>query len=94
MHGQGGVHGQGDMHGWGGMCGQGGDAWGACMAGGVRGWGACMARGVCMAGRGHAWPGGVHDLHAPPGQILRLRLERAVHILLECILVIKSVFIE
>ena len=54
-------------------------------------------RGVCMTG-GHAWQGacmagGGHACHAfPPLQILRLRHtvnERAVRILLECILVVK-----
>ena len=60
-----------------------------------------MAGGACMAGghvggehgRGCAWQGGVHGNGAympPPGQILRLWHmvnERAVCILLECILV-------
>ena len=66
----------------GGMCG-GGHAWqrghvwqGACMAeGGMHGEGVYLV-GVCMVG-GHAW------------QILRDTVnERAVHILLECILVL------
>ena len=86
MHGgghawQGGMHGR-DMHG-------GGCAW----QGGVHGRGACMARGHVWqggvhGGGGHAWQG-VHATHVPP-QILRLRHtvnERAVRILLECILV-------
>ena len=49
------------------------------MAGGVHGMGACMARGACMAG---VW-------HAPsPLQILRDTVnDRAVRILLECVLV-------
>ena len=68
---------------------------GACMAGGVHGrghaWqGACMAGGVCVAGgvhgRGHVWQGG-HSCSPPHHQILRDTVnERAVRILLECIL--------
>ena len=51
------------------------------MAGGMRGMGACVARGACVAG-GHAWVRG----HA--WQIIRDTVnERAVRILLECILV-------
>ena len=62
----------------------------ACMAGGLHGRGACMAggmhgregRGACMAGKGVYMAGG----HA--WQILRDTVnERAVRILLECILV-------
>ena len=83
----------------GGVCMVGGMHGGGCAwPGGVH------ARGACMAG-GHVWPGGMHgqgacmggvcgggmhDMHVPPGQILRLRHtdnERAVRILLECILV-------
>ena len=55
----------------GGMCGR-----GACMAGGVHGRGACVVAGVCAM--------------RAPRQILRLRHtvnERAVRILLECIVV-------
>ena len=67
----------GDMHGvgtWRGVCVAGGHAW----------QGGCVWQGACMAG-GHAW-------HArfPSRQILRPRHtvnERAVRILLECILV-------
>ena len=67
---------------------------GACVAGE-----ACMAWGVCSRGHawqegrvwqgGHAWQGACVT-HMPPRQILRLRHtvnERAVRILLECILV-------
>ena len=80
MHG-GGMHGgghawQGDMHGR-----------GVCMAEGMCGRGACMAGGMC--GRGHAWCRGACMPHMPP-QALQLRYtvnERAVRILLECILV-------
>ena len=69
----GGIHGRGGMHGR-------GHVWqGACMAGGV-----CMARGACVAG-GHAW-----HTRPPPREILRDTVnERAVRILLECILVIQ-----
>ena len=93
VHGGGGVCGQGacvvggawqqGMHGWGcawqrgGMCG--GEA-------------ACVARGACVVGgvhgRGHAW--GACVTCPPPGQILwlwHMVNERAVRILLECILV-------
>ena len=54
----------------------GGHAWqGGMHGGGVHGRGACVVVGTCMAGGGHAW------------QILRDTVnERAVHILLECIL--------
>ena len=65
---------------------------GACVAGGHAWWGACMVR-ACVEGgvrgRGHAWQG-VCVTRMPPGQILRLGLtvnERAVHMVLECILV-------
>ena len=61
------------------MCGR-GCAW----QGSVHDRGACMAEGVCVAG-GHAW-------HACPQQILRDTVnERAVRILLECILVLVSI---
>ena len=62
-------------------------SWGACMAGGVHG------RGACMAG-GHAWKGacmvgGVHGRGGLHGRYYELTVnERAVRILLECILVI------
>ena len=68
------------------------------MAGGVHGWWACVAGVACVA-RGHAWmaggcmAGGWHawlrGMHGTPLQILRLWHtvnERAVRILLECIL--------
>ena len=74
---------------------------GACMARG-HAWqggewpGACMAWGACMGGvhgGGHVWQGDVRDMYAPPpGQILWLQHtvnERAVRILLECILFIQ-----
>ena len=70
---------------------------GACMAGGgVRGRGACMAGRVCVVGGMHgrgvcvargAWQGGMHAT-CTPWHILRDSVnERAVRILLECILV-------
>ena len=75
------------------MCG-GGCAWqgGACVAGGMHGRGVCMAGEACVGGR--AVHGGeecmsrdMHAMHAP-WQILRDTVnERAVRILLECILV-------
>ena len=77
----GGMHGQGvcvagSIHGWRGMHGSGGLAWGHV-----------WQQGVCMAGRHVWWQGG----HA--WQILRDMVnERAVHILLECILVRESIF--
>ena len=64
---------RGGGHAW-----QGGRAWGACMVGGggMCGRGACMAGWACVVGGGRAW------------QILRDTVnERAVRILLECILV-------
>ena len=70
------------------------------MAGRVRGrghvWRGCAWQGVvhgrvCVCGRGHAWwRGACHTCPLPPPQALRLRYtvnERAVRILLECILV-------
>ena len=87
---QGGMRG-GGMHG-GGHAWQGHAWWGVCMAGSVHGRGACMARGHVwqggVHGGGHAWQGGA--CHPCPPQILRLWHtvnERAVRILLECILV-------
>ena len=73
----------------------GGHAW--WVAGGVHGRGACVAGGACVVGGMHGGSvhRGVHDMHAPPGQILRLWHtvnERAVRILLECILVLNRVF--
>ena len=76
---------------------------GACMAGGNVWQGACMAGGVWVAGGVHgggmhgqgAWQGGtcmVGMTCMPPGQIPRLWHmvnERAVRILLECILVLE-----
>ena len=99
MHGEGGMHGrahvwqghawQRDMHGR-------GHVWqGACMAGGggVHGRGACMM-GACIAGgggmhgRGCAWQVGCAWQDCAAWQILRdVVNERAVRILLECILV-------
>ena len=85
----GGVHGRG-WHAWQGACMAGGHAWQggmhgrrACMAGGMHhkghaSQGACVAVGG-MHGRGHVW------------WILRGAVkERALHILLECILVIHA----
>ena len=81
-----GVHGKGGMHG-------GGHAWQGCA------W-----QGACMEGRsvwqeGHAWQGGhvcqegMHGMHAAPQQILRDMVnERAVRILVECILVLHFVW--
>ena len=102
----GGMHGQGVRMAWGGdVCGRGGMCgWGGMHSGGVHGghawqgggghtWlGVCL--GVCVAG-GHAWGACVTrtPLPPPPPQILRLRHtvnERAVRILLECILVCKG----
>ena len=85
----------------GGVCGTGG-----CIAGGhvwqgvVHGRG-CAWQGACMAKGGHVWQGGMHGMgawpegmcgmHVPPQQILHDTVnERAVHILLECILVIQD----
>ena len=70
--------------GGGGMCGGGMHGRGACMAAGVHGGGGHVCQGVCMAG-GYAC-----HVCPPTQQILRLRHtanERAVRILLECILV-------
>ena len=58
-------------------------------------WSVCD-REVCVAGgvhgRGCAWQGGVHGKQALPQQILRDTVnERAVRILLECILVELSI---
>ena len=85
----GGMHGQGvcmarGLHAWpGGTC----VAWGA-WPGGVHGWGACVTGDMHGGGRGVWW--GHHVRHAPPWQLLQLQHmvnERAVRILLECILV-------
>ena len=71
----GGMHGGGGMHGrWGGMHGR-----GSCVAGGMCGRG-CTWQVVCVAGGQHAWQGGAY------GDMVN---ERAVRILLECILVPK-----
>ena len=56
----------------GGMCGRWHAWWG--------GVGVCMAGGMCCRG-GHAWQGGVC------GRYYEIRYERAVRILVECILV-------
>ena len=66
---------------------QGGHVWqGGLWPGGLL-QGGCVARG--MHGRGRAWQGvGMHGTHVPSRQILRDTVnERAVRILLECILV-------
>ena len=80
-------------HAWQGACVAGGHAWwGACMAGGHVWQGACMARGEGVHGRGACMVGG---MHVPPRQMLRLQHtvnERAVRILLECILVLEEFF--
>ena len=82
---QGGMYGSRDVHG-GGVHGRGGHAWQrwACVAGGMHGRGGAFVagdvhgRGTCMA-------------HMPPPPILRDTVnERAVRILLECILVLYS----
>ena len=78
------------------MCGgshaPGGMHWGACVAGGMHGghvWLVCMVGGKCgrgdMHGMGCAWQGGMCG-----GSCMQERwpLKRAVHILLECILVL------
>ena len=77
----------------GGACVAGGHAWqGACVAEGDmhgRGhvWNGCTWAGVCMAG-GCAWQG----VCMPPGHYeIRSVNARAVHILLECILVNENV---
>ena len=75
----------GGMHGcsWGGVC---GCSWGACMV--APGGCAWLLGGVCMvAARGHAWLllGGVWDT-TRYGDTIK---ERAVRILLECILVLQ-----
>ena len=62
----------------GGMCGR-GHAWEGGMCGRGHAWGACMVRG-CAWSRGHVWHGACV---AGDGQ-----LQRAVRILLECILVV------
>ena len=68
-------------------------AGGVCVAGGMCGGGHAWQEGVC--GRGHAWwgcvwHGGACVAAPPPHQILRDTVnERAVRILLECILVSK-----
>ena len=86
----------------GGIHGGGEHAWqGTCVAGGMHGrwgvhgkghawWGGGMnGRGVCMA-RGHMWQGACMAHTSPPWQILRDTVnERAVRILLECILVVQ-----
>ena len=87
MHG-GGHAWQGGMHGWG-VCMAGDHAW----QGGMCGWGTGMhGRGACVAGGCMA--GGMRDGGAcMPQQILWNTVnERAVRILLECILVNKNAF--
>ena len=80
---------QGGMHGWGcawllgGMHGCWGHVW---LLGGMHGcWGTCVVAG------GHAWlPGGMHGCQGGMRRIRRDTVnERAVRILLECILVIQ-----
>ena len=100
--GEGGHVWQGCMHGrecawWGtymagGMCGK-GHAWQG--VGGVHGRGACIAGGGGMHGRGCAWQVGCAWQDCAAWQILRdVVNERVVHILLECILVFRSVSTE
>ena len=90
----GGMHGRGacmtgGVHGWraymvGGMHGRRHLWQGACMAGGCAWLGGMRGRGMCVGG--HAGQG---TQVSPPRPILRVMVnERAVHILLECILVI------
>ena len=103
----GGVHGMGGMrcrgHAWQGVCavggmhGKGHAWWGTCVVGGMCGRGHAWQEGgmhdwgTCMVG-GHAWQGARHT--CSPRQILRDTVnERAVRILLECILVYIYVFI-
>ena len=99
VHGCRGVHGcQGDMNGcWGACVVAGGmhgcqgvhGCQGACMvAGGVcHCWGHAWLQGACMVAWGHAWLlGGVHRARRDTVN------ERAVHILLECILVLYFIF--
>ena len=68
---------------------QGRHAWqGVCMTGGMCGRWVCGRGG--MLGRGACMAGGVHGMHAPPADTITygdMVNERAVHILLECILV-------
>ena len=89
----------GDMHGRGACMVGGVHGRGACLARGCAWWGACVAGDVCsgegMHGRGACVVGGMHGtgVHAThaPRQILRPRHmvnERAVRILLECVLVL------
>ena len=99
----GGMHGRGacmgGMHRRGGMRGRGMHGRGAGMAGGMHGWEGVHGRG-CVHGRGHVWQGacmawGMHGRGmcmargmCMPQQILWYMVnERAVCILLECILV-------
>ena len=71
-----------------GRCALGGHVWqGARVAGGHVWQRACVVGGV--HGRGHAWHGGVHGRGAYMARGQERRpLQRAVRILLECILVI------
>ena len=81
----------------GGIHGRGHALQGACMVGGMCDrwgvgvcvwWGHAWQGGMC--GGGHVWQGGVHGMPPPPRQILRDTVnERAVRILLECILILK-----
>ena len=85
----------------GGMCGRGCVWYRGCITGGHVWQGVCMAGGMHGTGE-HVWQGGMHGMGAwregvcgmhvpPPQQILRDTVnERAVHILLECILVIQD----
>ena len=65
---------------------------GACVAGGHAWWRVCVAERVCMAG-GHVCWVCVCGTHAPPADTTRYVNERAVRILLKCILV-ESAFIS
>ena len=58
--------------------------WGHAWQEDVCGRGPCVAKGVCVA-RGHAWQGGYHARRGPAWHTVN---ERAVGILLECILVV------
>ena len=85
------------------MCGRGGHACrGVCVAGGVHGRGrgmhgrrgVCVAGGVCVVGGicggGVCMAGGMYATHIPRHYEIQSVNARAVHILLECILVSKD----
>ena len=64
------------------------------MVGGMHGRGACMTEGMCGGGhawqRGHAWQGGMCGMGIRGYVQERWPQKREVRILLECILVCKS----